>query len=234
MNHKKLRRLYREERLQVRRRGGRKRAIGTRAPMTIPQGANQRWSLDFASDALTDGRRLRILIVVDDFTRECLALVPDTSLPGLRVVRQLDTIIAARGRPAMCVSDNGTELTGMAILRWSQETRVEWHYIAPGKPQQNAFIESFNGRLRDELLNETLFTSLNHVRHALAIWMEDYNTIRPHSSLGNLPPVTYAKLSAPEMQRDGTLRYVEGSAPRPVAPPSQQGSNEARTPLIAG
>jgi len=167
MNHKKLRRLYRKERLQVRRRGGRKRALGTRAPMALPQGPNQRWSLDFLSDAFADGRRFRILAIVDDFTRECLALVPDTSLPGLRVVRELDVLIASRGRPAMCVSDNGTELTGMAILRWSQQTRVEWHYIAPGKPQQNAFIESFNGRLRDELLNETLFTSLNHVREAL-------------------------------------------------------------------
>jgi putative transposase len=234
MNHKKLRRLYREERLQVRRRGGRKRAMGTRAPMTLPQGPNQRWSLDFLSDAFADGRRFRILAIVDDFTRECLALVPDTSLPGLRVVRELDRLIAWRGRPTMCVSDNGTELTGMAILRWSQETRVEWHYIAPGKPQQNAFIESFNGRLRDELLNETLFTSLAHVREALAMWKDDYNTVRPHSALGNLPPAVFAKLSAPAMQRDGTLRYTEGSAPRPVAPPSQQGSNEARTLLIAG
>ena len=234
MNHKKLRRLYREERLQVRRRGGRKRALGTRAPMTLPQGPNQRWSLDFVSDALADGRRFRILAIVDDFTRECLALVPDTSLPGLRVVRELDVLIAARGRPAMCVSDNGTELTGMAILRWSQETRVEWHYIAPGKPQQNAFIESFNGRLRDELLNETLFASLTHVREALAIWKDDYNTVRPHSALGNMAPATYAKLSAPGMQRDGTLSYLEGSAPRPVAPPSKQSSNEARTLLIAG
>ena len=152
MNHKKLRRLYREERLQVRRRSGRKRALGSRAPMTLPQGPNQRWSLDFLSDAFADGRRFRILAIVDDFTRECLALVPDTSLPGLRVVRELDALITARGRPAMCVSDNGTELTGMAILRWSQSMQVEWHYIAPGKPQQNAFIESFNGRLRDELL----------------------------------------------------------------------------------
>jgi putative transposase len=234
MNHKKLRRLYREERLQVRRRSGRKRAVGTRAPMTLPQGPNQRWSLDFLSDAFSDGRRFRILAIVDDFTRECLALVPDTSLPGLRVARELDAVIASRGRPAMCVSDNGTELTGMAILRWSQETRVEWHYIAPGKPQQNAFVESFNGRLRDELLNETLFTSLAHVRHALAIWKDDYNTFRPHSALGNLPPAVYAKISAPAMQRDGTLRYVEGSAPRPVAPPSQQGSNEARTLPIGG
>jgi putative transposase len=234
MNHKKLRRLYREERLQVRRRGGRKRALGTRAPMALPQGPNQRWSLDFLSDAFADGRRFRILAVVDDFTRECLTLVPDTSLPGLRVVRELDALIAARGRPAMCVSDNGTELTGTAILRWSQETRVEWHYIAPGKPQQNAFIESFNARLRDELLNETLFTSLNHAREALATWIEDYNTVRPHSSLGNLPPAAYARLSASEMQRDGALRYIEGFAPRPVASLSHQGSNEARTPLIAG
>jgi putative transposase len=140
----------------------------------------------------------------------------------------------SRGYPAMCVSDNGTELTGMAILRWAQETRVEWHYIAPGKPQQNAFIESFNGRLRDELLNETLFASLKHAREVLAIWMEDYNTVRPHSALGNLPPVTYAKLSAPEVQRDGALRYIEGFAPHPVASPSQQGSNRPGTLPIAG
>ena len=230
INHKKLRRLYREERLQVRRRGGRKRALGTRAPMALPQAPNQRWSLDFLSDAFADGRRFRILAIVDDFTRECLALVPDTSLPGMRVVRELDTLVAARGRPAMCVSDNGTELTGMAILRWSQETRVEWHYIAPGKPQQNAFIESFNGRLRDELLNETLFTSLRHARETLTIWKDDYNTVRPHSALGNLPPIAYAQRSAPDMQRDGALRYVEGSTPRPVASPSHQGSNVALSP----
>src|SRR6478752_1753263 len=205
MNHKKLRRLYREERLQVRGRGGRKRALGTRAPMTLPQGPNQRWSLDFLSDAFADGRRFRILAIVDDFTRECLALVPDTSLPGLRVVRELDALIAARGRPAMCVSENGTELAGMAILRWSQSMQVEWHYIAPGKPQQNAFIESFNGRLRDELLNETLFGSLSHAREALAIWRNDYNTVRPHSVLDNLPPAAYAEITAPGMQRDGAL-----------------------------
>jgi putative transposase len=158
MNHKKLRRLYREERLQVRKRSGRKRALGTRAPMTVPQGPNQRWSLDFLSDQLRDGRRIRILAVVDDFTRECLALVADTSLSGLRTARELDAIITERGRPASIVSDNGTELTSMAILNWCQQTGVAWHYIAPGKPTQNAFIESFNGKLRDELLNETLLT----------------------------------------------------------------------------
>lgn len=182
-----------------------------------------------SSVSFSGRRRLRIPAIVDDFTRECLALVPDTSLPGLRIVRVLDTLIAARGRPAMCVSDNGTELTGMAILRWSQHTQVEWHYIAPGKPQQNALIVSFNGRLRDELLNATLFASLAHARNALAIWMEDYNTVRPHSGLGNLTPADYAKLSALGMQRDGTLRHTRGFAPRPVASPSDQGSNDART-----
>jgi putative transposase len=234
MNHKKLRRLYREERLQVRRRGGRKRAVGTRAPMTVPQGPNQRWSVDFLSDALADGRRFRIFAVVDDFTRECLALVADTSLPGLRVARELEAIVAVRGRPAMIVSDNGTELTSLAMLRWSQERQVEWHYIAPGKPIQNAFVESFNGRLRDELLNETLFISLGHAREALATWKDDYNTVRPHSGLGNLTPAAYADGSAPGTQRDGALRYVEGSAPRPVASPSHQGSNQPGTLLIAG
>jgi putative transposase len=213
MNHKKLRRLYAAERLQVRRRSGRKRALGTRAPLILPQGPNQRWSLDFVSDMMTDGRRFRIFAVVDDFTRECLCLAADTSLPGVRVVRELNAVIAMRGPPAMCVSDNGTELTGMAILRWCQETGVAWHYIAPGKPQQNAFIESFNGRLRDELLNETLFTSLTHARAVLAKWMVDYNTVRPHSGIGNRPPAAYAMLSASVMQRDEALAFAGLRAP---------------------
>jgi putative transposase len=234
INHKRLRRLYREERLQVRRRGGRKRALGTRAPMSLPQAPNQRWSLDFVSDTLSDSRRFRILTVVDDYSRECLCLVADTSLSGVRVVRELDAIIAERGRPAMCVSDNGTELTSMAVLRWCQESQIEWHYIAPGKPTQNAFIESFNGRLRDELLNETLFRSRAHARAVLSDWKEDYNTVRPHSAIGNLPPAIYAKLSDPAMQRDGSLRSIGGSAPHPVAPPSQTGSNQQQTLLISG
>ena len=125
----------------MRPRRGRKRALGSRAPMTIPHGPNQRWSLDFLSDAFTDGRRFRIFAVVDDFTRECLVLVADTSLSGVRVARELDGLIARRGRPLMIVSDNGTEFTSMAMLRWSQDHRVEWHYIAPGKPMQNGFVE---------------------------------------------------------------------------------------------
>jgi len=188
MNHKKLRRLYAEERLQVRRRGGRKRALGTRAPPALPQAANRRWSLDFVSDTLSDGRRFRVLCVIDDFTRECLALVADTSLSGQRVARELDAIAMARGYPATVVSDNGTELTSVAILRWSQERGVAWHYIAPGKPTQNALVESFNGRLRDECLNESVFTSLRQARAVLAAWRRDYNEVRPHSALGGRAP----------------------------------------------
>lgn len=184
VNHKKVRRLYREEGLQVRKRGGRKRALGTRAPLALPQGPGQRRSLDFVSDAFSDGRRFRILAVVDDFTRECLALVADTSLSGARVVRVLSVLAEQRGRPHTIVSDNGTELTSMAILKWVQDTGGNWHYTAPGKRMQNAFVESFNGRLRDECLNETLFSSLRYARTVLAVWKLDYNTVRPHSALG--------------------------------------------------
>jgi putative transposase len=191
-NHKKLLRVYREENLRVRRRGGRKRALGTRAPMVLPEGPNQRWSLDFVSDTLTCSRRFRILCVVDDYTRECLALVADTSLSGVRVARELTRLIGMRGKPHTVVSDNGTELTSSAILRWSQERRVEWHYIAPGKPMQNGFVESFNGRLRDECLNETLFTSLPHARFVLDAWRHDYNHVRPHSKLGGKTPAEIA------------------------------------------
>jgi putative transposase len=195
LNHKKLFRLYREERLTVRRRGGRKRALGTRPPMTIPQGRNQRWSLDFVSDALLDSRRFRVLAVVDDFTRECLALIVDSSLSGLRVVRELDALVEARGQPLTIVSDNGTELTSHAILRWQQEQGVDWHYIAPGKPQQNGFAESFIGRLRDECLNEHLFGSLKEARHIIEAWRIDYNTGRPHTSLCGLTPIEFANRS---------------------------------------
>lgn len=189
MNEKRFRRLYREEGLQVRKRNGRKRALGVRAPLALPTAPNERWSLDFVSDSFTDGRRFRILGVVDDCTRECLALVADTSLSGARVARELDAAIARRGaKPKVIVSDNGTELTSMAILAWSSGARVDWHYIAPGKPQQNAFVESFIGRLRDECLNETLFSSLSEARRVLAEWREDYNRVRPHSALANRTP----------------------------------------------
>jgi putative transposase len=192
LNRKKLYRLYKEERLMVRKRGGRKRALGTRAPMMIPQGRNLRWSLDFVADTLVSGRRFRILTLVDDFTRECLGLVVDTSLSGLRVTRELDRIVELRGQPRMIVSDNGSELTSNAILAWQETRAIEWHYIAPGKPMQNGFVESFNGRLRDECLNEHLFTNLNEARQIIEEWRIDYNTNRPHSSLNGLTPTEFA------------------------------------------
>lgn len=141
--------------------------------MLVPMTANDRWSLDVVSDQLTDGRRFRVLTIVDDCTRECLGLVADTSLSGLRVARELDQITKKRGKPSMIVSDNGSEFTSNAILQWTDQVKAECHYIAPGKPIQNAFIESFNARLRDELLNETLFSSLSHARSALSSWRSD-------------------------------------------------------------
>jgi putative transposase len=153
VNRKRIYRLYREEMLMVRKRGGRKRALGTRAPMVLPMAVNMRWSLDFVSDQMTCGRRFRILLVVDDCTHECLALIADTLLSGVRVARELDAIMAWRGKPAAIVSDNGTELTSNAILGWAGSHKIEWHYIVPGKPMQNGFVDSFNGRLRDELLS---------------------------------------------------------------------------------
>ena len=200
MNQKKLRRLYTEEKLQVRKRGGRKRALGTRRPMVLPGRANERWSLDFVSDAFTDGRRFRVLAIIDDYSRECLALVTDTSLSGMRVTRELNQLLSRRGKPQTIVSDNGTELTSMAILKWCQETDIEWHYIAPGKPMQNGFIESFNGSFRDECLNETLFSSLAEARKQITAWKEDYNKHRPHSSLGNITPIEYAMKMALQKQ----------------------------------
>lgn len=195
LNWKKLYRIYREEGLTVRKRGGRKRALGTRAPMAIPQVPNQRWSLDFVSDSLSDGRRFRVLCVIDDFSRECLATVVDTSLSGHRVARELDHIAEVRGQPCMVVSDNGTELTSNAILKWQEDRRVEWHCIAPGKPMQNGFVESFNGRLRDECLNEHLFANQRHARSLIAAWKDDYNHHRPHTSLDGLTPWEYHQRS---------------------------------------
>jgi putative transposase len=185
-------RLYREEGLSVRKRKARRRAVGTRAPILVEAKANARWSLDFVHDQLSSGRRFRILNIVDDVTRECLAAIPDTSISGRRVARELTALIERRGKPGMIVSDNGTEFTSNAILAWSKDHKIEWHYIAPGKPMQNGYVESFNGRMRDELLNESLFFGLDHARSAIADWVADYNTFRPHSSLGYLTPASYA------------------------------------------
>ena len=169
--------------LKERRRGGRKRPLGPRAPMTLPQGPTPRWSLDFVPDALGCGRRFRIWCVVDGFTRACLALVAYTSLSGARVAGELDAIVALREKPLAEVRGNGTELTSALILLWPQEWEVEWHDIAPGKPAQKALVERFKGRLRDKWLSETLFTSMAQARVVLATCRQDNNKIRPHSRM---------------------------------------------------
>jgi putative transposase len=216
-------RLYREEGLTVRKRKSRRRAAGTRAPILVEAKANARWSVDFVHDQFACGRRFRVLNVVDDVTRECLAAIPDTSISGKRVARELTELIEWRGKPGMIVSDHGTEFTSNAILAFAQDRRIEWHYIAPGKPMQNGFCESFNGRMRDELLNESLFFGLDHARHAIAVWANDYNTERPHSSLGYMTPALYAanltatgdRLRNPHQLRRSPVATL---APRGVSP----------------
>jgi transposase InsO family protein len=192
-------RLYREEGLTVRKRKARRRAVGTRTPILVEAKVNARWSLDFVHDQFALGRRFRILNIVDDVTRECLAAIPDTSISGKRVARELTALMNARGKPGMIVSDNGTEFTSNAILAWAKDHQVEWHYITPGRPMQNGYIESFNGRMRDELLNESLFIDLDQARQLISDWAADYNTARPHSSLGYKTPAAYAgTLTAPK------------------------------------
>jgi len=224
-------RLYREEGLIVRKRRGRRKAIGTRAPILVEARPNARWSLDFVHDQLANGRRFRILNVVDDVTRECLGAIPDTSISGVRVARELTAIIARRGKPGIIVSDNGTELTSNAILAWSAETRIEWHYIAPGKPMQNGYVESFNGRMRDELLNESLFFELADARLAIQSWVTDYNSARPHSSLDYKTPAAFAAHLNATGHRTALL---DGSVLRPVAQPAPKGVSTAEALIATG
>jgi len=225
-------RLYREEGLTVRKRRARRKAIGTRAPILVEARPNARWSLDFVHDQLACGRRFRIFNVVDDATRECLAAIPDTSISGRRVARELAALIERRGKPGMIVSDNGTELTSNAILTFTATHKVEWHYIAPGKPMQNGFVESFNGRMRDELLNETMFRSMAHARTTIRAWATDYNEERPHSALGYQTPNAFAEdlITA----TDSRAAPLESSAPLPVAPPAPIGVSIQRAPVQTG
>jgi transposase InsO family protein len=227
----RIHRLYREEGLSVRRRRARRKAVGTRAPILVEARANARWSLDFVHDQFASGRRFRILNIVDDVTRECLGAIPDTSIPGRRVARELTAIIAVRGKPGMVVSDNGTEFTCNAMLGWCKDMAVNWHFIAPGKPMQNGFIESFNGRMRDELLNETLFFDLDQARQAIGGWTADYNRQRPHSSLGYLTPAAFAAhLTATGDQ----LRNPDQLRRSPVASPAPDGAKSAEALIAAG
>ena len=188
VNHKRVYRLYQEEGLSVRKRARKRVSREARVPLAAPIGPNQLWSLDFVSDTLSWGRKIRMLTVVDAFSRESLAIEVDTSLPGVRVARVLDRIVCERGAPAAISLDNGPELTSRALDQWAYERGVRLRFIDPGKPQQNGYIESFNGKLRDECLNEHWFLSLPHARSLIEDWRLDYNLNRPHSSLGNLTP----------------------------------------------
>jgi putative transposase len=201
----RIHRLYREEGLCVRKRRARRKAVGARAPILVEAKPNARWSTDFVHDQFANGRRFRILNIVDDVTKECLGAIPDTSISGRRVARELTAIIERHGKPGMIVSDHGTEYTCNAMLSWCKDNGVDWHFIASrcptavcmqtakrGKPMQNGFVESFNGRMRDELLNETLFFDLEDARTKIAAWVTDFNTARPHSALGYLTPAAYA------------------------------------------
>ena len=196
VNHKRVYRLYREEGLSVQRRQRKRMAGVARVPAPTPERPNQRWSMDFVADALANGRRIRVLTVIDDFTRESLAMEVDTSLPGLRVTRVLDQLAVKRGLPELITVDNGPEFAGRALDAWAYAHGVRLHFIEPGKPVQNAYIESFNGRLRDECLNEHWFMSLPTARTIVENWREDYNAVRPHSALGNRTPEEFAQQMA--------------------------------------
>lgn len=193
VNHKRVYRLYREEGLAVRRRK-RKRVCSVSRVVPPPATArNQRWAMDFVADSLANGRRVRVLTVVDTYTRECLATEVDTSLPGLRVARVLDRLGRSGGLPGRITVDNGPEFAGRVLDAWAYQNGVQLDFIAPGKPVQNAYIESFNGRLRDECLNEHWFGTLGEARGTIASWRRDYNSVRPHSALANQTPEEFRR-----------------------------------------
>lgn len=192
VNHKRVARLYRAEGLAVRRRKRKSRGRIRRGRPPAPHGANEQWALDFLEDALASGRKIRLLSIIDVFTREALSLEVDTSLPGRAVVRGLDRLRAQRPLPSRLVLDNGPELISRVLEQWAHDHGVTLHFIDPGKPTQNAHCESFHGRLRDECLNEHWFLSLGEARRIVEAWRRDYNQARPHSALGYQTPVEFA------------------------------------------
>jgi putative transposase len=192
INHKRTERIYREEGLILRRKRRRKGAAGLRVTMPAPLKPNERWSMDFVADSIVTGRRFRVLTIVDDFSRECPAIEVDTSLGGARVVGVLDRLAETRGLPEVITTDNGPEFAGKTLDEWAYRKGVRLNFIRPGKPIENAYAESFNGRLRDECLNTNWFMSLRHARDIIEDWRKDYNEVRPHSSLANRTPREYA------------------------------------------
>lgn len=193
VNHKRTERIYREEGLALRRKRRRKGAAGARVMMPAPQMPNERWSMDFVADSIVTGRRFRALAIIDDYSRECLVIEVDTSLGGRRVVGVLDRLAETRGLPGVITMDNGPEFAGRALDEWAYRKGVKLNFIRPGKPIENAFAESFNGRLRDECLNTNWFTNLKHARDIIKDWRKDYNEVRPHSSLKGRTPKEYAE-----------------------------------------
>jgi putative transposase len=218
VNHKLVERLYREEKLAIRRRGRQKRGGGNMAGHWCPIAANQRWSLDFTEDGLANGRRFRTANLKDDCTRECPAILVDFSLPGQRVVTMLEDVARERGHPDMLVVDNGPELRGRDLDRWAYENGVKLFFIDPGKPMQNASIESFNGRFREECLDPSWFTSLAEAQRVIEAWRVDYNQHRPHTSLRMQTPAGFAAVRPfVRRRRAPALGRWEGSPPEPVA-----------------
>jgi putative transposase len=195
VNWKKVYRLYRELGLAVRRRKRKRIGPFQRVPLPKPTAANQSWSMDFVADGLADGRRLRCLTIVDDHSRECPAIEVDTSITGTRVVAVLERLADERGLPASITVDHGPEFEGQVLDAWAYARGVRLSFIRPGKPVENAYIESFNGKFRDECLNEHWFVNIAHARRVIESWRIEYNTERPHSSLGDRTPVEYAALA---------------------------------------
>jgi putative transposase len=193
VNRKRTYRLYREEGLQVRTKK-RKKLRRPRAPMLVPEAVNERWSMDFVSDQLANGRRFRVLNIVDDFSRECVLQIVDFSISGHRLAREFDRI--TRPLPKTIVCDNGSEFTSKAMFFWSKDRGVKLHFIQPGKPTQNAFVESFNGKFRGYCLDLHWFASIDDARSTIDGWRQHYNHVRPHRSLGRKPPAMFAREAA--------------------------------------
>jgi len=199
VNRKRTYRLYREAGLAVRRRKRKRIGLFERKPLPKPSTVNRSWSMDFIADGLIDGRKLRVLAIVDDYSRECLALEVDTSINGRRVAAVLDRLGDLRGLPLSITVDHGPEFEGQVLDAWAYEHGVRLNFIRPGKPVENAYIESFNGRFRDECLNEHWFLTIAHARRVIEHWRTEYNTERPHSSLGDLTPEEFAATANPEL-----------------------------------
>jgi putative transposase len=212
VNAKRVFRIYREENLGVRTSQRRKRSTHVRVPLPQASRPNQRWSMDFVSDRLADGRWFRILTVVDQYTRECLCAYADRSQTGEKVVVQMKRLVALRGVPASITTDNGSEFAGRAMEMWAYQNRVKLDLIRPGKPVENGYIESFNGRLRDECLNGEIFFNLADAREKLDRWRRDYNEQRPHSSLDDRTPAEFASVVG---ERSFTLPIVAKAGPQP-------------------